>query len=528
MSAGQGRASRYGIGVMVAVSSVLALVALLAVNWLAGRPGIRARWDLTRAEQNTLSTATRGVLDRLEEDVEIHVLFRPGSDPRIAAVVGAVQVRTNRMLALFRDSSRDRIELIRHDLSDASTTMQVLNDLGLVGWENCIVVRSGQRREVLRLSGDLAVLDGGQPPPDPRPASIISFDAESSIVTAILEVTSGDQLDVYFTVGLGEASIVDDGPTGLSRLERLLAEQGLRVNRWNPVEDGALPEDCACLAIMAPRAQLSADVMDAVEAYVRKGGRLVVAPAPSDDALAASRIGELTERFGLEVLPGIVCQPVLNSQFGTLNVGLPEVSQFYINPARISQHPMLAPIRENARTFRVSGSHPVRRVRQPERGHAAMLFTSEHSPPMTSWIELMRTGDTPWNWEPDPDEQQNRPVDLGAAVVLDAELDTPAALEERPEGRMVLLGSAVAFQNALADDNQDLLNNIFNWVLDREFRLLISPRDPHVVKFPPDAQDSVTAVNRIAFAWIPLSCVLAGVLTALLRARGGPDPRTNE
>ena len=147
---------------------------------------------------------------------------------------------------------------------------------------------------------------------------------------------------------------------------------------------------------------------------------------------------------------------------------------------------------------------------------------------MTSWIELMRTGDTPWNWEPDPDEQQNRPVDLGAAVVLDAELDTPAALEERPEGRMVLLGSAVAFQNALADDNQDLLNNIFNWVLDREFRLLISPRDPHVVKFPPDAQDSVTAVNRIAFAWIPLSCVLAGVLTALLRSRGGPDPRTNE
>ena len=81
MSAGQGRASRYGIGVMVAVSSVLALVALLAVNWLAGRPGIRARWDLTRAEQNTLSTAAGGVVERLRDDVTIDILFRPEEYP---------------------------------------------------------------------------------------------------------------------------------------------------------------------------------------------------------------------------------------------------------------------------------------------------------------------------------------------------------------------------------------------------------------------------------------------------------------
>ena len=58
---GQGRLARFGIGVQVALSGLLALAAVLMINWLAARPGVRQRFDLTATSQNTLSTATMGV-----------------------------------------------------------------------------------------------------------------------------------------------------------------------------------------------------------------------------------------------------------------------------------------------------------------------------------------------------------------------------------------------------------------------------------------------------------------------------------
>ena len=68
---GQGRLARLGIGAQVVVSGALALAAVLMVNWLAGRPGLRQRYDLTETSQNTLSTATMGVLRNLPGEVTV-------------------------------------------------------------------------------------------------------------------------------------------------------------------------------------------------------------------------------------------------------------------------------------------------------------------------------------------------------------------------------------------------------------------------------------------------------------------------
>ena len=56
-----GRLSRVGTGFQVALTVALATTAVLLVNWLAARPGIRQRLDLTSTSENTLSTATSGL-----------------------------------------------------------------------------------------------------------------------------------------------------------------------------------------------------------------------------------------------------------------------------------------------------------------------------------------------------------------------------------------------------------------------------------------------------------------------------------
>ena len=519
-SARQGRLARLGLGAVVALTSVLALVVLVLVNWLLGRPGLRQRWDLTRSEQNTLSTAAQGVVRNLRETVTVDVFFRP-EEPPLTDVGFAAQERTRRLLQTFRESSSGRIEVRENDPRDAEAIEARARELRLQGFENCIVLSVGERREALTLRRDLATFDPGRPKPDPRAPSITSFDAERAIVRALLEVTAGEELAVYFAVGHGERGIFDETPAGMSRLQSLLAEEGLVVNRWSPVEDGPLPEDCTCLTLIGPSDGYDDATLDAVEAYVRRGGRLVVAPHSDDRALERSRLGELVERFGVEIQPGTVCQAFRDPTTGTFGVGLDKCSAFAVLPDNISAHPLLAPIKESRRSFLISGSHPVRLVRQPEGGGtSSVLFRSVAQ---DGWVETQRHDrPEPFDWTPTPDELQGRRMDLAVAGNLPLLDAAPAALEERPEGRFVVIGSSFAFTNALFDYNADFLRNVYNWVLDREYRILISPRDPALVRFAPEDSEKMARVARLAWGWIPLACVVLGLVTGFWRALGGP------
>ncbi|MDA1266738.1 MAG: hypothetical protein O2816_16790, partial [Planctomycetota bacterium] len=96
-SAGQGALSRLGIRFNVLLASGLALAAVLMVNWLVSRPGTSRSFDLTEKEQNQLSTATRGVLDRLPGRVTIDVFFRLPDEQVLRPVAGAAMDRCRRL-----------------------------------------------------------------------------------------------------------------------------------------------------------------------------------------------------------------------------------------------------------------------------------------------------------------------------------------------------------------------------------------------------------------------------------------------
>ncbi|MDP6739100.1 MAG: hypothetical protein QF404_03695, partial [Planctomycetota bacterium] len=91
-----------------------------------------------------------------------------------------------------------------------------------------------------------------------------------------------------------------------------------------------------------------------------------------------------------------------------------------------------------------------------------------------------------------------------------------------PQARIVVLGSSMAFTNGAFRYNQDLLRNVFNWVLDREYRLSISARNPDVRLIPVDKRETaLPLLSRLAWGYLPGLCLLLGVLVAFLRARGG-------
>jgi hypothetical protein len=350
----------------------------------------------------------------------------------------------------------------------------------------------------------------------------VEFAAERALISAMLKVTRGAAREVYFIVGHGEREVDDTTSSGLSELDRQLAQDGLGVSRWNPLTDGPIPEDCACLALIGATDALSDELLDSIEAWVRSGGRLVLVPHPEDAVLATSRVGELSARFGIEIQEGIVCQPVVDPQTGRLSVGDPKVSSFAVSPHNMAGHPLVLPIKRAERSFVVSGTHPVRRTAQPAGGVTSPLFFSSAE----SWVDGFqpgRTGPT-LDFRPDPAlEATGRRFELALASMFPPVDAAPQpAMEEKPQARLVVLGSSMAFTNGAFRYNQDLLRNVFNWVLDREYRLSISARNPDVRLIPVDKRETaLPLLSRMAWGYLPGLCLLLGILVASLRARAG-------
>ena len=159
-------------------------------------------------------------------------------------------------------------------------------------------------------------------------------------------------------------------------------------------------------------------------------------------------------------------------------------------------------------------AHPVRLSGQPSQGLSSPLFQSE----VRAWVDA-----PPYDFKPGPGEAQGRQFELAVASQFRPEgLGTEGALQEQAQARVVLVGSSFAFTNVIFETNYDFIRNVFNWALDREYRLSMSPRDPDLRRWPEDKLDNLPALGRLAWLWIPALCFGLGVLFAYLRGRGGP------
>ncbi len=511
-----GGLARFGIGAQVLLTAALALAALLLVNWLVARPGLRQRLDLTSSGSNTLSTASMGVLDQLESDIQVDILYRPMDAP-LTALCQEVLVRTDRLLVMMEEAAAGRIAIQAVDTNDLEAWRIRQQQLRLRGYENGLVISNGERREFLAMSGDLAVFDLGNPVAK-LPPRILEFEAERAIVDAILEVTKGAERHVYFTYGYGEPDALESAdPFGLGLLSDDLEQDGLVVHRWNYLEDGPLPEDCDAVAVVGPDVAWPEDMYAEVVNYVEAGGRLMVAPAVDAVGLRASVVPDLLEHFGLEVSEGRVAGAFFNG--ATLVEGGDVRCEWHVvTPEQMSRHPILQAMRAASESFQFNHSHRVQVGVQPQDGVAQNLFMSSPA----SWLDAP-PGDRYYDQSMDG---TFRSIPLAATVQRPpmVDLETPKGLEVEPEIRIVALGSQYMLCNDALESPQyrssDLLRAAFNWLLDREYRIKVTERDPDFRYLPLDRPEGVAWVMNVAQYFLPLGALLAGALVWWRRMRG--------
>ena len=510
---GVGRVSRFGSTVQIGVTIALAVAAVLLVNWLAGRPGIRQRFDLTAADKNTLATATEGLLERMEDDVLVEVLFRlePGERARLDF---EVMQRTQKLLGLMKAESGGKVDVQTIDLSDSDAWKERQMQLRIQGFENGLIVSNGPRRSFLRMSGDLAQFQEGREAQNGYiPPVIVAFTAEEALVEAILDVTRGESLRAYFTIGSGEPDLENTtDPFGVGLFAEQLTNDGFEIEAWAADETGAVPEDCDVLVVLGPESAWSEARYEAVLDYLEAGGRLVVAGASKADLLRKSDVPDLLDRFDLEMSEGRVMNFVMNPAGQPLD-GLPQCELIGVGPQHLSTHPIVAPFRAAGRAFVMPTTHRVRVRAQPPSGVAQHLMKS----PPSSWLDTVPIDRT---FDRRTESQDSIPLAAAVRRPPIVEADTNASgLEAIDEIRIVAFGSVRAFHNE-ALRNASILPAAFNWVADREHRIIVPPRDPDLRYLPRDDPEAYVRVARFT-QWILPGCVaVLGLLVWVVRTRG--------
>lgn len=131
---------------------------------------------------------------------------------------------------------------------------------------------------------------------------------ESACASAILRLSLpvGRKV-VYFTVGHGELAIDSYDPAfGLSSLSRALKRDGYELKELDTLHANAIPGDCGVLVVAGARMAFSEAELAGIDAYLRRGGRimaLVAASAPK------AGIARLLADWGVRVQPFIVVSP---------------------------------------------------------------------------------------------------------------------------------------------------------------------------------------------------------------------------
>lgn len=522
-----GRLSRVGTTLQIGFTVVLAIAAVLLVNWLAGRPQIRQRFDLTAAEKNTLSTATVGLLERTDDGLLIEFLYRRERSPRMQLDEEVMQ-RTRRLCQLIVAESGGKVAFQVVDVNDVDAWRARQAELRLQGFENGLLISRGERRVFKRLSGDLAQFQEGRNAQNGYiPPSIIAFTAEEAVVEGILDVTRGDELNAYFTSGSGEpVDLESEEPEGLGLVAELLASEGFKTHLWSVASDGDLPEDCDVLVVYGPQnAWPEAQYAQVVE-YVEKGGRLLVAAPTDAAALRRSDVPDLLEHFDLEVSEGRVAGYVVNRQTGRPIDGVDECEIMVIPAAQLSTHPIVRPFRDSGMTVVMRSSHQVRVMAQPSEGVAQHLAMS----PQACWIDAP-PGDRRYTQGSDGSPSA---FPLAATVQrppIRELTEAPSGLDAIPEIRIVAFGSESMFQNREMR-NASILPAAFNWVVDREHRITVPPRDPDLRYLPRDDPSALVTVTRFAQWFLPGFVGLLGLVVWVLRTRGSrrraPSTRAGE
>jgi hypothetical protein len=506
------------IALAVGLSLALFAVAAGLLTWLAERPGLRARADLTQARRNTLDPVLADIVDKLPEPATIEVFFKPM--PRhLAAAGNEAQGRMRDLLYVLQNAAPEKIKVVDHSGEDVATAREALLRLRVDGDEfGLVVVHRGKQRARLALFVDLADLDFGSLDPNRYvPARITAFRGEQALAVALKRVSADTQPKVYFTTGHGErelygaASGSGNENRELGALATALVDDGFAIERFDG-KGVPVPEDCAALALVDPTQSLSEAEVGAIHAYVARGGRLLVTGSHRDpDGEGSTRA--LAARYGVDIGAGYVAELIAGP--GRYVDGLAACANVFSGPDALQvRHPVTESLAKFGRTVLSQLARPLARQAPPSNVVLTELVRSGED----AWVDLPGANGE-HDWRPDRErEVTGRRFALAYAAQVSLGGAASQAGEEA-QGRVIVLGSPELLSSSALETNKDFALNAFNWLAAREYRLSVAPRTEERRVLDVRRAENLVKLRALALFLLPGLCLVLGLFTWHRRRR---------
>jgi ABC-type uncharacterized transport system involved in gliding motility auxiliary subunit len=448
------------------VGAVIALV-LVVANVAAA--STRAQVDLSANRRFSLSPETRAVVKAVRQHLKVTAFMNDtGGSARDARF----------LLARFHELNRH----IDYEIVDPDERPSEARRFGITSYATVVVQYRGRRADAPQVT-------------------------EPDLATAILRLLRARTPTVCVTTGHGEASLDDDGPSGLSKVATLLEQNAYRAATLDLARGGDVPSSCEVVWVAGPRVAFTPAETDALVRYERAAGKVLVLASP----LSEANVNPLLEPYGMTFLGGVVADPDRSASVDPTDV----VAEDF---------PTANPVMDG-----------IPRLQLPVTG-GFLTQPADETPSGLTVSRLAVSSDAAWI-ESTPDAGFSRDAgDVPGPVVLAAAADDSRVESgaERRVGsgtprpgivrtRVVATGSAEWPTNQLLDrlGNRRLLVGSLAWLTQEEELLTVATRLPGSRPLPWTAERQRETLF-VTVGLVPGLVVLAGVASFVWRRRRQP------
>ena len=325
---------------------------------------------------------------------------------------------------------------------------------------------------------------------------------EEKLTNSLIKILKEKSPTLCSIIGHGEKSFASNDAEGYSSVKKALADQSYEVNEVNLVQEGKIPANCDALAILGPTKAFFEAETKAIQEYLAKGGKAVIAVDINlKGSEHAPELISILEQWHVKPRVAFVVDPI-SRMFG-VDSSVAILANF-------------------------SKDHPITREFQP---NCAFPFTRplEVMANAPASLHVQWLGDTtPKSWaitqfaqlsqgevKLDPSRDQQGP--FHAAIAVEGKLKDSAATQNT---RLVAFASSFFATNSFARyaGNLDFFVNSVSWVLEDESLISIRAKDASAGRIEL-SQKAGTFVFLITVVAIPLLIAVGGIVIWALRKK---------
>jgi len=469
------RGTKYGLNTAIALFLFLAVV--VVVEALAIRHNVRV--DLTEGRRHSLSTQSTNLLRTLDKEVNVVAFYRTDEPGKEAA--------QDLLDQYAHFSPKFHFEFVDPDRHPALAKRYGITTYGTV------------------------VLEGGG-----REEKVQGAD-EEKITNALVKLSRQGKRVLYFLTGHGEADLERTEPQGFSQIKQALSDVGYEVRPLLLLREKEVPKDAAVVIVAGPQSDLLPTELQAIEAYITRGGKLLFLLDP----FTAPQLVTVLKKYGI-----LIGNDVIVDRFSRAFGGdylLPVITEYEPHP--ITQDFTLAAFFPYARTVDAANA--------PPSGVTVQVLGRTGA---GSWAETDKVALERGEASLDPKKDRPGPLPVGAVATIDVEgqesraegpkeektLNPEPSTLNRKKGRIVAYGTSgfIANSHLNLSGNRDLFLNSVSWLAEEEDLIAIRPRQAKLTPL-------VLTANQGRFAFwttviIPPFALVGIWITIFLRRRRSP------